>query len=54
MKAGGKSDGEVTSFRHTLVEFDEDQNDDAIPKEIQYGSANHIWHADWRGSRQRK
>jgi hypothetical protein len=37
MKAGGKSDGEVTSFRHTLVEFDEDQNDDAIPKEIQYG-----------------
>jgi RecA-family ATPase len=38
MCAGGKSDKEVTSFRHVLVEFDLDENGSRIPKISQYNA----------------
>jgi hypothetical protein len=36
MRRGGATDAEVTSFRYALAEFDCDENDRIIPKEIQY------------------
>jgi hypothetical protein len=38
LKARGKTDADVTSLRHLLVEFDLDQKGNRIPKEIQYGA----------------
>src|SRR6516164_6924935 len=36
MKAGGKSDRDVTVYRHGLVEFDRATNGKPVPKEAQY------------------
>jgi hypothetical protein len=33
----GKTDAEVTAFRHLLVDFDRDANGQLVPKETQYG-----------------
>jgi RecA-family ATPase len=38
MKTGGKSDVDVTNFRHVLVEFDLDEKGNPIPKELQFGA----------------
>jgi hypothetical protein len=38
IKAGGKTDKDVTAFRHVLVEFDLDEKGKRIPKEQQYGA----------------
>jgi RecA-family ATPase len=39
MKPGGKSDKEVSAYRHALVEFDLDENGNRIPLETQYEAA---------------
>ena len=38
IKAGGRTDKDVTAFRHVLVEFDLDEKGNRIPKERQYGA----------------
>ena len=35
---GGARNEDVTAFRHVLVEFDRDDIDQRIPKELQYGA----------------
>ena len=36
MRHGGKTDEDVTDFRHALLEFDLDANGQPIPKEVQF------------------
>jgi hypothetical protein len=38
LKPAGKTDKDVTAFRHVLVEFDLDSRGNRIPKELQYGA----------------
>lgn len=38
LRPGGGRDDDVTAWRHVLVEFDRDQNNDPIPKEKQYAA----------------